>query len=71
MRRFRYDVNDCLEARNAHDDDNVRRDTKRDLPSNGAGEDRGPRYNSGDRMYASAASAGQQDFNEDAATREE
>lgn len=71
VRRFCYDANDCFEARDAHNDDNVGCVTQRDIPRNGAGEERGPRYNSGDRMYASASSAGQQDFNDDAATREE
>lgn len=70
VRRFRNDANDCFEARNVHNDDNVGRATKRDIRRNDAGEGRGPRYNSGDRVYASASSAGQQDFNEDAATRE-
>ncbi|KAL8126151.1 hypothetical protein AgCh_013440 [Apium graveolens] len=71
VRRFRYDANDRFEARNTHNDDDVGCATKRDLPRTGAGEERGLINNNGDRMYASASSEGQQDFNEDAATREE
>lgn len=70
VRRFRYDTDNCLEARNVHKDDGFRRAIKRDTPRNGAGEERGPRYNS-DVMYASGSSAGQRDFNEDAAIVEE
>ncbi|KAK1392769.1 hypothetical protein POM88_011825 [Heracleum sosnowskyi] len=50
VRRFRYDADDCFEARNTHNDDNVGLAAMRDIPGDGAGEERGPRYNSGDRM---------------------
>lgn len=70
VRRFRYDADNCLEARNVHKDDGFRHSIKRDTPRNGAGEERGPRYNS-DVMYASGSSAGQRDFNKDAAVGEE
>lgn len=70
VRRFRYDTDNCPEARNVHKDDGFRRAIKRDAPRNGAGEERAPRYNN-DVMYASGSSAGQRDFNEDAATGEE
>ncbi|KAL8095864.1 hypothetical protein AgCh_037009 [Apium graveolens] len=70
VRRFRYDADNSLEARNVHKDDGFRRAIKRDAPRTGAGEERAPRYNS-DVMYASGSSAGQRDFNEDAAIGEE
>ncbi|KAL1822781.1 hypothetical protein ACET3Z_009559 [Daucus carota] len=64
--KFRYNANDC----NANDD-NVGHAIKRDIPRNGAGEERGLRFKSGDDMGAGALFAGQLDFSEDAATREE
>lgn len=71
VRRFRFDANGCFEVCNAHNDDNIERAIKRDIPRNGVGEERGLRINCGDGMYASASSAGQQDLEEDAANREE
>lgn len=70
VRRFRYDVGNCFEARNGHKDDGFTRAIKRETPRNGAGEEKGPKYNS-DMMYASGSSAGQRDFNEDATIGEE
>ncbi|XP_063935801.1 uncharacterized protein LOC108227261 isoform X2 [Daucus carota subsp. sativus] len=69
VRRFRYDADNGFEARDGHKD-GFRRTIKRDSPKDGAGEERGPRYNS-NMMYASGSCAGQRDFNEDAAIGEE
>lgn len=71
VRRFHYDTEDCFETRNSQNDDECfRRAIKRDIPRSGAREDRGQRYNS-DRMYGSASSSGQRDFNDNAAVRED